>query len=89
MPNAGKVRILYGGSVTADNVADLMTCPDVDGCLVGGASLAADSFSRIVSAPLQPPVGAAPVVYATEAVKCKVRMHCKTACACYAAVILQ
>jgi triosephosphate isomerase len=45
---AGEIRILYGGSVTADNVDALMTCADVDGALVGGASLKADSFSRIV-----------------------------------------
>jgi triosephosphate isomerase len=45
---ADSVRILYGGSVTADNVSDLMACPDVDGGLVGGASLKAESFSKIV-----------------------------------------
>jgi triosephosphate isomerase len=55
----GKVRILYGnradefciiygGSVTPDNVDSLMACGDVDGALVGGASLKADSFTRIV-----------------------------------------
>jgi triosephosphate isomerase len=42
------VRILYGGSVKPDNVAQLMQMPDIDGALVGGASLDADSFSRIV-----------------------------------------
>lgn len=42
------IRILYGGSVTPDNIDALMKCPDVDGALVGGASLKADSFSRIV-----------------------------------------
>lgn len=45
---AESVRILYGGSVTADSVDDLMTCPDIDGALVGGASLSASSFSRII-----------------------------------------
>ncbi|HWR89940.1 MAG TPA: triose-phosphate isomerase [Dissulfurispiraceae bacterium] len=45
---AGKVLILYGGSVTPDNISSLMGCADVDGALVGGASLKADSFSRIV-----------------------------------------
>ena len=40
--------ILYGGSVTPDNVDTLMACPDVDGALVGGASLKVESFSRIV-----------------------------------------
>jgi len=41
--------ILYGGSVTPDNVDTLMACNDVDGALVGGASLKVDSFSRIVN----------------------------------------
>jgi len=45
---AGGVRILYGGSVTAENVDTLMTQPDVDGALVGGASLKKDSFLRIM-----------------------------------------
>jgi triosephosphate isomerase len=47
---AGKVRIQYGGSVTADNAAILMGQPDVDGALVGGASLVADKFAAIVKA---------------------------------------
>jgi triosephosphate isomerase len=42
------VRILYGGSVKPDNVAALMTDPDIDGALVGGASLTVDSFAKIV-----------------------------------------
>jgi triosephosphate isomerase (TIM) len=42
------IRILYGGSVTAENVDTLMAKPDIDGALVGGASLKADSFARIV-----------------------------------------
>ena len=42
------VRILYGGSVTPENADVLMACPDVDGSLVGGASLKADSFAGIV-----------------------------------------
>ena len=41
------VRILYGGSVTPDNVESLVTMEDVDGTLVGGASLNSDSFTRI------------------------------------------
>ncbi len=45
---AGEIRILYGGSVTPDNIDALMNCADVDGALVGGASLKADSFARIV-----------------------------------------
>ncbi|NMH97726.1 triose-phosphate isomerase [Pseudonocardia acidicola] len=44
---AGAVRILYGGSVKADNVAELVARPDIDGALVGGASLDADEFSRL------------------------------------------
>ncbi|MBI5212199.1 MAG: triose-phosphate isomerase [Nitrospirae bacterium] len=45
---ANEIRILYGGSVTPDNVDSLMACEDVDGALVGGASLKPDSFARIV-----------------------------------------
>jgi triosephosphate isomerase (TIM) len=45
---ASQVRIQYGGSVKPDNVDELMVMPDVDGALVGGASLTADSFTRIV-----------------------------------------
>ena len=41
-------RILYGGSVKPDNIAGLMSMPDIDGALVGGASLDAESFSKIV-----------------------------------------
>jgi triosephosphate isomerase len=44
---ADDVRILYGGSVTPETVDDLMKCPDIDGALVGGASLTAKSFARI------------------------------------------
>jgi triosephosphate isomerase len=43
------VRIQYGGSVKPDNITELMNKPDVDGALVGGASLKADSFSAIVT----------------------------------------
>jgi len=42
------VRVLYGGSVTPDTAPALMAEPDIDGALVGGASLDADSFTRIV-----------------------------------------
>lgn len=44
---AGGMRILYGGSVKSGNVKDIMAKPDVDGALVGGASLVADEFSKI------------------------------------------
>ncbi len=42
------MRIQYGGSVNPDNISDLMVQPNIDGALVGGASLRADSFSSIV-----------------------------------------
>ncbi len=42
-------RILYGGSVKSDNIKELMSQDDVDGVLVGGASLDAESFARIVN----------------------------------------
>ena len=42
------VRILYGGSVNADNIAMFLVQPDIDGALVGGASLEAASFAAIV-----------------------------------------
>jgi triosephosphate isomerase len=45
---ANRVRIIYGGSVKPDNAAHLMDQPDIDGALVGGASLKADDFLRIV-----------------------------------------
>ncbi len=45
---AASVRIQYGGSVKASNVAEIMAEPDVDGALVGGASLDPDEFARIV-----------------------------------------
>ncbi len=45
---ADRVRIQYGGSVKPTNAAELMAQPDIDGALVGGASLEADDFARIV-----------------------------------------
>jgi len=47
---AGHIRILYGGSVTPSNASQLFACPDVDGGLVGGASLKAESFYAICQA---------------------------------------
>ena len=47
---AGQVRIQYGGSVKADNAAELLSQPDIDGALVGGASLKAADFAAIVKA---------------------------------------
>ena len=46
---ADEMRILYGGSVKPDNIAELMSQEDVDGALVGGASLEAESFAKIVN----------------------------------------
>ena len=48
--DGGTVRILYGGSVTPANAAELMAQPDVDGALVGGASLDPESFAAIIRA---------------------------------------
>jgi triosephosphate isomerase len=47
---AGHLRILYGGSVKAGNAAELFSMPDVDGGLIGGASLSADEFQQICAA---------------------------------------
>jgi triosephosphate isomerase len=49
---ADQVRIQYGGSVNDDNAAELLNLPDIDGALVGGASLDPDTFARIVKAAL-------------------------------------
>jgi len=46
---AEKIRIQYGGSVKPENIAELMAQDDIDGALVGGASLEADSFARIIN----------------------------------------
>jgi triosephosphate isomerase len=47
---AGAARVLYGGSVKSNNALDLMAEPDVDGALVGGASLIPEDFVQIVRA---------------------------------------
>jgi triosephosphate isomerase (TIM) len=47
---AGQIPILYGGSVKANNAKELFSCPDVDGGLVGGASLVAADFIQIIKA---------------------------------------
>jgi triosephosphate isomerase len=50
-PDAGEVvRVLYGGSANAKNAAELLALPDIDGALVGGASLEAEPFATIVGA---------------------------------------
>ncbi|MBC7980268.1 MAG: triosephosphate isomerase, partial [Armatimonadetes bacterium] len=46
--SAAKVRIQYGGSVKPGNAAELMACPDIDGALIGGASLDPQSFLEII-----------------------------------------
>lgn len=46
---AQATRIQYGGSVTPDSVDNLMAQPEIDGCLVGGASLDAEKFGRIIN----------------------------------------
>lgn len=48
--DAQTIRILYGGSVKPDNAKELLSQPDIDGVLVGGASLTADSFAAIIAA---------------------------------------
>ncbi|MEM1302107.1 MAG: triose-phosphate isomerase [Pseudomonadota bacterium] len=50
LPDGASVRILYGGSVKAANASEIFAIPNVDGALVGGASLTADQFSPIISA---------------------------------------
>ena len=47
---ADKVRVQYGGSVKPENIADYMACEDIDGALIGGASLKVDSFTAIIDA---------------------------------------
>jgi triosephosphate isomerase len=47
---AGKVSILYGGSVKPGNAAEIFSKPDVDGGLIGGASLVAEDFIAIIRA---------------------------------------
>lgn len=46
---AEKVRVQYGGSVKPENIVEYMACPDIDGALIGGASLKADSFTEIIN----------------------------------------
>jgi triosephosphate isomerase (TIM) len=47
MEAAGKTSILYGGSVKAENISQLLACPNIDGGLVGGASLKPESFLKL------------------------------------------
>ncbi len=48
--HAAVIPILYGGSVKPDNIASLLACPDINGALVGGASLKAQDYSKLCSA---------------------------------------
>jgi triosephosphate isomerase len=50
---AEAARIQYGGSVTPDNIGEFMGQPQIDGALVGGASLKADAFASIVEQAVQ------------------------------------
>jgi triosephosphate isomerase len=50
MEAAGKTSVLYGGSVTTENARELLACPNVDGALVGGASLKPESFAGLLNA---------------------------------------
>jgi len=52
--NAGAIRILYGGSVTASNASEFFDYADIDGALVGGASLKPDEFVAITKAAIRP-----------------------------------
>jgi triosephosphate isomerase len=56
-PAADEVRILYGGSVTPENIAEFMQQPDIDGGLIGGASLKVDAFAALVAAAAARPGG--------------------------------
>jgi triosephosphate isomerase len=48
-PNAEKVRIQYGGSMNAKNAAELLAMPEIDGGLIGGASLSAEDFAKVAA----------------------------------------
>jgi triosephosphate isomerase len=49
-PASEAMRVLYGGSVKPENAPELLALEDVDGALVGGASLEAESFAQVVAA---------------------------------------
>jgi triosephosphate isomerase len=73
---ADAVRLLYGGSVTADNAARLLHGADVDGALVGGASLTAATFVPILAAarPANLAMRTLSPTFRSDAVDCAVRM---------------
>jgi triosephosphate isomerase len=69
---ARDVRIQYGGSVTPEGIDELMRMPDIDGALVGGASLASDKFARICEfAPSDRPRSNPRQLVAREVVGCR------------------
>jgi hypothetical protein len=57
---SGTIRIIYGGSVTANNITDIMAGPDIDGALVGGASLDPAGFAAFCRAGASVPGGPTP-----------------------------
>ena len=71
---AERVRIQYGGSVKPDSVDELMQCPDIDGCLVGGASLSSDDFARICSFHQGTKPGMPRVLYANECLETQMEL---------------
>ena len=71
---AQKVRIQYGGSVKPESVDELMQCPDIDGCLVGGASLSSDDFARICSFHQGTKPGNPRVLYAEECLQVQMEL---------------
>jgi triosephosphate isomerase len=71
---ADRVRIQYGGSVKPDSVDELMQCPDIDGCLVGGASLSSDDFARICSFHQGTKPGTPRVLYAEECLETQMEL---------------
>ena len=54
---AAKVRVLYGGSVNSGNIGELITQDDIDGGLVGGASLKPDEFAQLSAIAADGPLG--------------------------------
>lgn len=64
---AGRIQILYGGSMKPENAADLLVCTDIDGGLIGGASLKAEDFFAIIAASIATGVAASAATGAESA----------------------